>query len=118
MSRDERQTETRGFFGPIKSVNRWLAWPFILLINFYRRWISPSLPPACRYHPSCSAYGKEALTLHGLVLGLPLTVWRVLRCNPFSRGGYDPVPGSDTTVSVEPERGDRKEKEAECITGS
>jgi putative membrane protein insertion efficiency factor len=47
---------------------------------------------ACRFHPSCSEYGYEAIDQHGLVKGTLLTAWRLLRCNPFNRGGYDPVP--------------------------
>jgi putative membrane protein insertion efficiency factor len=60
-------------------------------IRFYRRFISPGLPPRCRYHPSCSAYAVQAVERYGILRGLVLAVWRVLRCNPFSHGGYDPV---------------------------
>ena len=58
----------------------------------YRRWISPALPPRCRFHPSCSAYAEEAIARHGALTGLRLAIWRVLRCHPFHPGGYDPVP--------------------------
>nr|CEL16009.1 Protein YidD [Kibdelosporangium sp. MJ126-NF4] len=58
----------------------------------YRKVISPLLPPTCRYYPSCSTYAVEALKVHGAVKGLWLAVWRVLRCNPWSSGGIDPVP--------------------------
>lgn len=58
----------------------------------YRRWISPALPPRCRFYPSCSAYAQEALTRHGAVRGVALTFWRLLRCHPFHPGGFDPVP--------------------------
>ena len=61
------------------------------VLRGYKRWISPLLPPACRFTPSCSEYAIEALTKHGLLAGLGLTAWRLLRCNPLSRGGYDPV---------------------------
>jgi putative membrane protein insertion efficiency factor len=61
-------------------------------IRFYKRRVSPGLPLACRFHPSCSEYGYEAIEQHGLVKGVLLTSWRLLRCNPFNRGGYDPVP--------------------------
>lgn len=61
-------------------------------IRFYQRRISPGLAPACRYQPTCSRYGFEAIANHGLIYGGLLTLWRLLRCNPFSRGGYDPVP--------------------------
>jgi len=64
----------------------------IALIRFYRAGISPLLPPACRFHPTCSAYGLEAIEKHGALRGTWLTVKRILRCNPFCRGGYDPVP--------------------------
>ena len=61
-------------------------------VNFYRRFISPWFPPCCRFTPSCSAYAIEALKKHGFRTGSCLTVWRLLRCHPFCRGGYDPVP--------------------------
>lgn len=61
-------------------------------INFYRRWISPALPPTCRFEPSCSAYAVEALTTHGALRGTWLTVYRLARCAPWGRAGYDPVP--------------------------
>jgi putative membrane protein insertion efficiency factor len=74
----------------------WIGWPLrsllLGLIWVYRHTISPILPPTCRYHPSCSAYGFEALQVHGAAKGTALTVWRVLRCNPFTPGGLDPVP--------------------------
>jgi len=62
------------------------------LVRFYRRWISPLLLPRCRFHPSCSAYALEALETHGNLRGCWLTLRRVLRCNPFNPGGFDPVP--------------------------
>jgi uncharacterized protein len=61
-------------------------------INIYRQWISPVLPPSCRFEPSCSAYAVEALTTHGALRGSWLTVRRLLRCGPWHPGGYDPVP--------------------------
>lgn len=64
----------------------------LLLIEFYQRWISPLLPPACRYFPSCSDYGATAIDRHGLIRGLSLALRRILRCQPWARGGYDPVP--------------------------
>ncbi|HWC80151.1 MAG TPA: membrane protein insertion efficiency factor YidD [Pseudonocardiaceae bacterium] len=63
-----------------------------MAVNFYRRWISPLLPPACRFHPSCSAYAAEALMVHGAVRGTGLAVRRLLKCGPWHPGGYDPVP--------------------------
>ena len=64
----------------------------ILLVRFYQKFISPLKPPCCRFTPTCSAYAIEAFSKRGFFAGLILTVWRILRCNPFSRGGYDPVP--------------------------
>lgn len=61
-------------------------------VRFYRRGISPLKPPVCRFEPTCSAYALEALERHGAFRGTYLTVWRILRCQPFSKGGYDPVP--------------------------
>ncbi len=60
-------------------------------LRAYRRDVSPLLPPACRYTPSCSEYAMDAVERHGVAKGLALGVKRVLSCNPFSRGGYDPV---------------------------
>ncbi|MEL0274466.1 MAG: membrane protein insertion efficiency factor YidD [Flavobacteriaceae bacterium] len=65
---------------------------FILLIRAYQSLISPLLPPSCRFTPSCSHYGIEALQKHGLIRGSYLTINRILRCHPWSKGGYDPVP--------------------------
>ncbi len=69
-----------------------LAWLLALPIRFYKRFLSPLLPPACRFHPSCSSYALEALHKHGALRGVRLTVWRLLRCQPFHPGGFDPVP--------------------------
>ena len=65
----------------------------IWLVRFYRRFLSPlKRRPCCRFTPTCSAYALEAFSKRGFFVGLILTVWRILRCNPFSKGGYDPVP--------------------------
>jgi len=64
----------------------------LVLIYFYRRAISPWLPPACRYYPTCSAYAIEAIEKYGFLRGGLLAVKRILRCHPFHAGGYDPVP--------------------------
>jgi putative membrane protein insertion efficiency factor len=64
----------------------------IWLISFYRKFISPYKPPCCRFTPTCSAYAIDAFSKRGFFAGLILTCWRILRCNPFSKGGYDPVP--------------------------
>lgn len=63
-------------------------------LSFYRRRISPHLPPMCRYYPTCSQYAVEAVELHGAFKGTLLTVLRLLRCNVLFPGGYDPVPDS------------------------
>ena len=64
----------------------------IWLITLYRKYISPLKPACCRFTPSCSAYAIEALQKRGLIVGSLLATWRILRCNPFCKGGYDPVP--------------------------
>ena len=65
----------------------------IKVIQFYRSAISPlKAAPTCKYYPTCSAYAIEAIEIHGVWKGLLLAIWRILRCNPFSKGGYDPVP--------------------------
>ncbi|MBR2621532.1 MAG: membrane protein insertion efficiency factor YidD [Clostridia bacterium] len=70
-----------------------MKWLCIWLIRFYQRFISPLKGrPTCRFTPSCSAYGLEAFRKRGFFMGLFLTVRRILRCNPFNPGGYDPVP--------------------------
>ena len=69
-----------------------LARLLALPIRLYKRWLSPLLPPACRFHPSCSVYALQALEKHGALKGLRLTLWRLLRCQPFHPGGFDPVP--------------------------
>jgi putative membrane protein insertion efficiency factor len=61
------------------------------LIVFYQQAVSPHFPPSCRYYPTCSAYALEAVEKHGVIRGLYMAVRRILRCHPFSRGGYDPV---------------------------
>ena len=70
----------------------------IWLIGLYRKYISPLKPPCCRFTPTCSAYAVEAFQKRGFFVGLALTVWRILRCNPFSKGGYDPVPEKKVRV--------------------
>lgn len=64
----------------------------IWLLRLYQKYISPLKTPCCRFTPTCSSYAIEAFSKRGFFVGLILTVWRVLRCNPFCRGGYDPVP--------------------------
>lgn len=65
--------------------------PIILLIKLYKIFISPMLGKRCRFYPSCSDYAVEALKKKGLIIGSLMAAWRILRCNPLSKGGYDPV---------------------------
>ncbi|ATO39064.1 MULTISPECIES: membrane protein insertion efficiency factor YidD [Geobacillus] len=64
----------------------------IMLIRFYQRFLSPLKPPTCRFYPTCSHYGIEAVTRFGAIKGGWLTVKRILKCHPFHPGGFDPVP--------------------------
>ena len=61
-------------------------------IRAYQRFVSPLLPRRCKYHPTCSAYAVQAISRFGILRGSALAAWRLLRCNPWSHGGYDPVP--------------------------
>ena len=89
----------------------------IWLVRLYQKFISPLKPPSCRFTPTCSAYAIEAFSKRGFFAGLILTVWRILRCNPFSKGGYDPVPDkgfkSYTNAGKTSETTDTTEKEKE-----
>lgn len=64
----------------------------IYLIKFYKKYISPMKSTKCPYIPSCSEYGLEAVEKYGALKGSLFALWRIIRCNPFSKGGYDPVP--------------------------
>lgn len=67
--------------------------PLLALIRLYQNTISLALPPnTCRFYPSCSHYGYQAIYKHGAIKGSIMAVWRVIRCNPFNPGGFDPVP--------------------------
>lgn len=70
---------------PMQSIPIWL-------IRQYQKWISPLLGNNCRFHPSCSQYGIEAIKMHGLLIGGWLTIKRILKCQPLHPGGFDPVP--------------------------
>ncbi|MDY0351049.1 MAG: membrane protein insertion efficiency factor YidD [Desulfobulbaceae bacterium] len=63
----------------------------MVFLRWYKQYISPFLPPSCRFTPTCSQYAIDAVQKHGVMRGLLLAVWRLLRCHPFARGGYDPV---------------------------
>ena len=71
----------------------------ISVIEAYRKHISPLLGANCKYSPTCSAYAIEAIKVHGAGKGSLLAIWRILRCNPFAKGGYDPVPPKTPRVS-------------------
>lgn len=76
-------------------MKRLLLW----CIHFYRRQLSPrKRKPCCRYFPTCSAYAVTAIERYGAIKGGGMAAWRVLRCNPFSKGGYDPVPEVPNTM--------------------
>jgi hypothetical protein len=76
----------------IRAVGRWAAEALILPIRLYQKFVSPLLGNHCRFAPSCSRYAVEALRVHGVLRGSVLAAWRILRCNPLGRSGYDPVP--------------------------
>lgn len=64
---------------------------FIYIIKFYQRFISPMFPPSCRFYPTCSQYSLEAFEKYGVIKGGIKSIWRILRCNPFNKGGFDPL---------------------------
>ena len=80
-------------------------------IKLYRKFISPILPQSCRFTPSCSEYAIEAIDKFGAIRGTILATYRILRCNPFCRGGYDPVPDKFTFKRQEMKREDTVEEE-------
>lgn len=61
-------------------------------VQFYQKFISPMFPPSCRYTPTCSSYMIQSIERFGAIKGTGMGVWRILRCHPFVKGGYDPVP--------------------------
>ncbi|MEO8432919.1 MAG: membrane protein insertion efficiency factor YidD [Acidobacteriota bacterium] len=72
-----------------------MSWPAraaVALLAFYKTALSPWLPRACRFEPTCSVYAREAIERHGFLRGAGLALRRLLRCQPFHRGGFDPVP--------------------------
>jgi putative membrane protein insertion efficiency factor len=87
MSGDSRQDQST--LSPASRV-------LVVLLHFYRRFISPALGPRCRFYPSCSAYALEAVQRHGALRGSWLAARRLSKCHPFHPGGLDPVPGSGT----------------------
>jgi putative membrane protein insertion efficiency factor len=83
---------------------------FIYLVKFYKKFISPMLPKSCRYHPTCSEYAIDALQKHGAVKGSIMSFFRILRCNPFFKGGLDPVPDRFTLKRGEYEEETKQNK--------
>ena len=84
-------------------MKRLLIW----LIRGYQNFISPLTPPCCKYYPVCSVYGIQAISRFGAFKGTFMTIWRILRCNPFSSGGYDPVPEKPQKIAY---KANKKEK--------
>jgi putative membrane protein insertion efficiency factor len=85
----------RRAFAQLATVHAALVWLVLLPVAFYRRVLSPmKRTPTCRFMPTCSEYAIEAVHKRGIVVGSALASWRILRCNPLFRGGYDPVPGA------------------------
>jgi putative membrane protein insertion efficiency factor len=79
----------RDFKVKIWNIPQWLL---LASIRIYQKYISPALPAnTCRFYPSCSHYGYQAIYKYGFIKGLVMTIWRILRCNPFNAGGLDPV---------------------------
>jgi putative membrane protein insertion efficiency factor len=86
-------------------IGRLLGRLFMALIRLYQRVLSPALPRRCKYEPSCSAYAIDAIRTFGVARGVVLAAWRLLRCNPFSHGGYDPVEAQTIFGKGESPRG-------------
>ncbi len=91
--------------------------PFVLLIRLYRVTLSPFIGGQCRYEPTCSLYGLDAYRLYGPIRGTRMTIGRILRCHPFVKGGYDPVPipevddaDTDQGGSIEARKGHREDE--------
>ncbi|MDP2039530.1 MAG: membrane protein insertion efficiency factor YidD [Ignavibacteria bacterium] len=64
---------------------------FIKLVRLYQKFISPMFQPSCRFYPTCSEYAVQSLEKYGVIIGGAKAAWRILRCNPFNKGGFDPV---------------------------
>jgi putative membrane protein insertion efficiency factor len=83
-----------------------IRWLVVVCLRVARAALTPFVamtsitPRVCRYEPTCSHYAEQAVRRHGVVRGLGLATWRLLRCNPWSKGGYDPVPGEDREATA------------------
>ena len=71
----------------------------IRILRLYKSFISPLLPSACRFYPSCSEYAMQAVEARGVLRGSVLALWRLARCQPFTKGGYDPVPHEEQRIT-------------------
>lgn len=69
-----------------------MTYILIIILRFYKKFVSPLLPNSCRFHPTCSVYAMEAIEKHGAFRGMVLAIKRILKCHPFHKGGFDPVP--------------------------
>lgn len=87
-------------------------------LAFYKRWISPSLPPSCRYVPTCSEYAMEAVERFGVVRGGFMSAWRLMRCHPFVKGGYDPVVKCSVTGETRRAASLRPAHKTSTVTGT
>ena len=72
-------------------VSELISRALVFLLKIYKKYISPMLPDSCRFEPTCSVYSMQAIMKYGFIKGTYLSIWRVMRCNPFTKGGYDPV---------------------------
>ncbi|MGH2739551.1 MAG: membrane protein insertion efficiency factor YidD [Actinomycetota bacterium] len=86
-------SRVRGIFAAVGFLPRIVI---LALLALYRRVVSPALGPRCRFYPTCSSYAEGAVKVHGVAKGLVLAVWRLLRCHPWSVGGYEPAPARGT----------------------
>lgn len=95
-----------------------LTWLMIGVVRAWRAVISPLYGDVCKYYPSCSAYGLESLQVHGAFRGSAYTIWRILRCNPWSNGGYDPVPGTQASLDWQEEQRHHQTCPVEHLAGA
>ena len=114
-----RPDHSSGVWGTLRRF-RPLTWLAIGFVKGWRAFISPLYGDVCKYEPSCSAYGLRALKVHGVFRATPMIIWRILRCNPWSNGGYDPVPGTPEAMQwreLHPELARSTKKPTDDLTG-